>query len=246
MKNFLQKFQQKDIELTAKLAATPFFSNFWCHQRLRKAIVSSAADAHGVLLDVGCGTKPYLPVFKPFVEKHLGIEYSPESVFRGHKADIFGDAMNLPLEDNSVDTILCTEVLEHLPDPEKAISEFFRILRPGGTLITTAPFIYPVHDTWDFFRYTPKGLAAIMTRRGFEIERVESLSGGGITIALMFNIFWFDLGFLWTKWLYPIGVLLRPLLLIFVFIVNILGLIADLLIPSPQMSFNHLTIGKKK
>ncbi len=246
MSESIRKFQRKDVELMEKLYPSPFYAGFWCRWRIDKAIASAASSAHGTLLDVGCGRKPYSAVFAPFIEKHLGMEYSPESVYRGHKADIFGDAMNIPFADNSVDTIVCTEVLEHLPNPEKAIAEFARILRPGGVIITTAPFFYPIHDSWDFFRYSRDGVAVIMQRHGLEIETIEPLSGGGITLAIMFNLFWFELGFMWTKWLYPIGVLLRPILLPLVFIVNILGWLADKIIPSPQMAFNHLTIGKKK
>jgi SAM-dependent methyltransferase len=243
----LQKFQAKDIELMDKfIGYTPFYAGFWCRRRVDKAISEAATHAHGILLDIGCGIKPYFSVFEPFVEKHLGIEYSPESVYRGHKADMFGDAMNLPLGDNTIDTILCTEVLEHIPNPEKAIAEFARILRPGGTIITTAPFFYPIHDAWDFFRYTPDGLANLMKQNGLEVELVKPLSGTAVTIALIFNMYWFDFGFMWTKWLYPFGVILRPILLLFCFIVNVLGGIFEVIIPSKQMSFNHLTIARKK
>jgi SAM-dependent methyltransferase len=240
-----QSFQQKDIKLMEKLSRTPFYSGFWCRQRVDKAIAESASHAHGTLLDIGCGSKPYKKVFAPFVDEHLGLEYSPESVYRGCEANFFGDAMKLPLADNSIDTILCTEVLEHLPNPEKAIAEFARILRPNGTIITTAPFFYPIHDTWDFFRYTHDGLANLMKQQGLEVELIKPLSGTGVTLALLFNLYWFDIGFMWTKWLYPFGVILRPILLLFCFIVNVIGGILEVLIPSQQMAFNHLTIAKK-
>lgn len=81
MSDSLRKFQQKDIELMEKLCRTLFHSGFWNRVRIDKAIAEAAAHTHGVLLDVGCGNKPYKKVFAPFVEKHLGIEYSPESVY---------------------------------------------------------------------------------------------------------------------------------------------------------------------
>jgi SAM-dependent methyltransferase len=179
------------------------------------------------------------------VTKHWGLEYSPESGYRGNKADFCGDAAYLPLPDESVDTILCTEVMEHVPDPEKTIQEFARVLRPGGTVIVTAPFFYPVHDAYDFFRYSPDGIAAIMKRHGLIVESVDRLSGGPITLAIMFNLLVFDLGFLWTKWLYPFGLLLRPLIWLATLIVNCAGWLLEKLIPSPQMAFNHLTIARK-
>lgn len=228
-----------------RLAGTPFYSGFWNQIRIKKALTMAAERSHGILLDVGCGAKPYEPLFRDFVDHHYGFEYSTESVYRGCLADFFGDAMRIPLADNSVDTILCTEVLEHLPDPNAAISEFARILRPNGIVITTAPFFYPIHDAWDFYRYSPDGIAAIMKRHDLDVELVEPLSGTAVTLALMFNIYWFDIGFMWTKWLYPIGVVLRPILLLFCFIVNVIGGIFEVILPSKHMSFNHLTIARK-
>jgi SAM-dependent methyltransferase len=242
-----RKFQTKDIELTDKyLLRTPFHPGYWAQRRLDRAIAAHSRLAHGVLLDVGCGLKPYEKFFTPFVKKYLGMEYSETSGYRGNTADFCADAMSLPLAHECVDTILCTEVLEHIPDPELVIKEFMRILRAGGTVIITAPFLCPVHDARDFFRYSPDGMAAIMKRNGFEIEKVESLSGGGITMAFLFNLYWYESGFIWTKWLYPFGVVLRPLLLPLVFIVNMLGWLGDKIIPAPQMSFDHITIGTKR
>ena len=245
LKSSAFSLQQKDIILSGKyLAKTPFHSAYWSHSRIEKAIIANSHYAKGVLLDIGCGTKPYEKNFAVFVQKHWGLEYSPESGFWGNRADVFGDAAALPLVDNSVDTILCTEVLEHVPNPEKVIAEFARVLRPDGILMTTAPFFYPIHDSFDFFRYSDKGLAEIMQRHGLTVEKIQPLSGTGVTIALLFNLFWFDIGFLWTKWLYPIGLLLRPLLLLLVFLVNIAGWVGEKILPSNQMSFNHLTVAR--
>ncbi len=227
------------------IGCTPFYAGFWGRRRIDQAIAGAACLAHGVLLDIGCGNKPYQEVFAPRIEKCIGLEYSPETGYRGNKADLCGDAMRLPLADNSVDTILCTEVLEHLPSPEKAIAEFARVLKLNGVVITTAPFFYPVHDARDFFRYSPDGIATLMKQNGLNVELIKPLSGTGVTLALLFNLYWFDIGFMWTKWLYPFGVILRPILLLLCFIVNVLGGILEVILPSRQMSFNHLTIAKK-
>ncbi len=247
LSQFFRQIQTKDIIWTDEyLSRTPFHSGYWVRVRIDGAIASHAELAHGILLDIGCGNKPFAKVFERYVEKYIGLEYSPESGYRGNKADLCGDAAFLPLADESVDTILCTEVMEHVPHPEKTIEEFYRILRPGGTVITTAPFVYPVHDAFDFFRYSPDGLAAIMKRQGLTVEKIEPLSGDAVTLAAMFNSYWYDSGFIWTKWLYPIGLLLRPLLWLICFSVNVLGGIFEKLLPSKGFSFNHLTIATKK
>src|SRR5436190_1196786 len=61
------------------------------------------------------------------------------------KLDIVSDILSIPLPDNSVDAIMCTEVLEHIPDPIGAIKEFSRLVKPGGYLLTTAPFASLTH-----------------------------------------------------------------------------------------------------
>src|SRR5439155_25009935 len=127
----------------------------------------------------------------------------------------------------------------------KTISEFARVLRPGGCIITTAPFVFPIHDAHDYFRYSPDGLAAIMKRNDLFVEKVEALSGTAVTIALIFNLYWFT-AIMWTKWLYPLGLILRPLLLVLAFLVNVIGGIFEVLLPSRQLSFGHLTIASKK
>ena len=238
--------QKRDIVLTDKyLSRTPFHSGYWVRTRLDEAIASHAKFAHGLLLDVGCGMKPYEKLFSPFVDGYFGLEYSPESGYLGNKADFCGDAAFLPLANEIVDTILCTEVMEHVADPEKTIEEFARVLRPGGTIITTAPFFYPIHDAYDFFRYSPDGLAAMMKRHRLVVEGVKPLSGTAVTLAAMFNMYWYDLGFIWTKWLYPIGLVLRPVLWLLCFAVNLLGWAFEKIVPSFHMSFNHLTIARK-
>ena len=123
------------------IGCTPFYAGFWGRRRIDQAIAGAACLAHGVLLDIGCGNKPYQEVFAPRIEKCIGLEYSPETGYRGNKADLCGDAMRLPLADESVDTILCTEVLEHVCQvPKKQSPNLRRVLKPNGVVITTAPF----------------------------------------------------------------------------------------------------------
>ena len=222
-----------------------FHSVYWAQRRLYDAIAAHAKLAHGTLIDVGCGLKPYEQLFEPFVERYIGLEYSPDSGYRGNNADLCGDVAVLPLADESVDTILCTEVMSDLPNPEKAIEEFVRVIRPGGTVIVTSVFVFPVVGENDFFRFTGKGLAEIMKRHGLVIEEITPLSGTAVTLALMFNLYWYNVGFIWTKWLYPIGLLLRPLLWLLILMVNLLGGLFEIILPDDRMSFDHLTVATK-
>jgi SAM-dependent methyltransferase len=74
------------------------------------------------------------------------------------------DAVRLPFPSGSVDAVLMCEILEHLPDPRRALAEAHRVLCAGGTLCGSVPFIMPIHgDPGDFFRYTGDGLRYLMS-----------------------------------------------------------------------------------
>lgn len=87
----------------------------------------------------------------------------------GTRPDIFGNASRLPLADASVDTVLLLDVLEHLAEPEAALSEASRVLRQDGKLLLTIPFAYPMHDQpHDYQRFTEHGLIHRLKRIGLQ------------------------------------------------------------------------------
>jgi SAM-dependent methyltransferase len=132
--------------------------------------------AHGVLLDVGCGLRLYESIFVGSVSRYIGLDW-PSSA-EGARQDVSGDALHLPFADQSVDTVLATELMEHLPDPVRFLAEVDRVLRPGGTLILSVPFLEPIHEEpRDFFRFTPFGLRALLERQGFRVERLWQRGG---------------------------------------------------------------------
>lgn len=89
--------------------------------------------------------------------------------------DIVADAHQLPLPDASFDVIVCSEVMEHLYNPFLAVSEMKRVLKPGGLLLVTTRFMFPVHDApEDYFRFTPYGLASIFSDWEILEEQVET------------------------------------------------------------------------
>jgi SAM-dependent methyltransferase len=101
-------------------------------------------------LDIGAGGSSY----GRFFPNRYSIDIDP-----ARKPDLVADAHRLPFKDGEFSTILCTEVLEHLRDPRTAIAEMRRVLRPGGTLILTTRFVYPIHDApGDYWRFTCYGL----------------------------------------------------------------------------------------
>lgn len=118
----------------------------------------------GNLLDVGCGEMPY----RTFLPKHIdyvGIDVPQAGAFsmQGHEEIISFDGYHIPFPDATFDTVLCTEVLEHSPEPAALIAEIGRVLKPGGTLIATVPFSARVHYApHDFHRFSKYALAKML------------------------------------------------------------------------------------
>ena len=126
-------------------------------------------------LDVGAQAGPYAVHFP----NRIALD-----IRRGPGVQVIGDAQALGIGGAAFDVVLCTEVLEHLPEPQKAIDEFERVLKPGGTLLLTTRFVFPIHDApHDYYRYTKYGLKYLLRR--FEIVTVEEETDSVGTVAVL-------------------------------------------------------------
>lgn len=120
----------------------------------------------GKTIDFGAGTAKYRNLIKPHTS-----EYTTFDIVAGEHIDIVGDALNPPFSDNSFDTVLSTQTLEHVEQPWIVVREIHRMLKPGGICIATAPFLVPYHaDPHDYFRYTVQGMESLFKNYGFTIE----------------------------------------------------------------------------
>ncbi|MBP7741222.1 MAG: class I SAM-dependent methyltransferase [Candidatus Pacebacteria bacterium] len=141
--------------------------------RIRSFLASYATDV--LVLDIGSGGANQDASFPNRTTYDIDSARNPS---------IVGDAQDMPFPDSSYDVIVCSEVLEHIPDPKKAIGEMFRVLAPGGTLILTTRFVFPVHDApGDYWRFTPYGLRSLFTR--WEILEEEVETDAFLTIAVL-------------------------------------------------------------
>ncbi len=148
---------------------------------------SLAMYARGRLLDIGCGEKPFEGAASR-VSEWIGLDV-PENV----RADVHAYADSLPFPDDAFDTVLCTEVLEHVPEPRAAVREMARILRGGGCLILTTPLLYPLHEVpYDFSRQTPYGLRRLFESEGFEILEQRRMATGPKAVATVANVMLFN------------------------------------------------------
>ncbi len=134
----------------------------------------------GKVLDVGAGEfNRYSGYFK-YSEY---VRMDPRHV---EHADVVGSADNIPLPDESFDSVVCTQVFEHLENPQKSAEEIYRVLRKGGYVLLTVPQMNELHEEpYDFFRYTKFGLKSMFEKPGFEVVEIDQRGGYYSTMAQM-------------------------------------------------------------
>jgi SAM-dependent methyltransferase len=134
--------------------------------------------AGGDLLDLGCGNVPLYGVYKERARTVVCADW-PGSIHSAGHVDVQLDLNgNLPFKDASFDTVILTDVLEHLPTPARAWSEVSRILRPEGSLIVGVPFLYWIHEhPHDYHRYTEFQLRNFCREHGLQVVELAAYGG---------------------------------------------------------------------
>jgi len=159
----------------------------------RRLIVAALREAlpnfSGTVLDVGCGHSPYKPLLLSApsrAERYIGLDLV-ENIY--DKPDITWDGHAIPLPDASVDSCLFTEVLEHCPDGQAVLKEIARVLKPGGFLFLTVPFIWPIHTVPnDEYRYTPFALRRVLEKAGFADPDIQATGGRHAVLGAMLGL----------------------------------------------------------
>lgn len=151
--------------------------------------------AHGLdpgtrVIDIGAGDGPYRELFRRAEYVTVDWAHSPHEEARA--VDHVASADALPLAAASFDAALATQVLEHVPDPVPVLRELHRIVRPGGRVLVTVPFVWEEHERpYDFQRFSSAGLARALELAGFERIEVIARNDYLTTLAqLMRNARW--------------------------------------------------------
>ncbi len=178
IKNFLAKFSR-----------WPFHPQWLLAKGANADFRYVGAQAHGRVLDIGCANQ-YMRKHIDSSCEYIGLDYYQTAVhWYGTRPGVYGDAHGLPFPNQSMDTVLLLDVLEHLAAPEECLREAVRVLKPGGKLIIKAPFLYPLHDApRDFQRWTGYGLTQAAQRHGLLVEQVTPLGQPLETAALLSNL----------------------------------------------------------
>jgi ubiquinone/menaquinone biosynthesis C-methylase UbiE len=163
--------RSNEEEFIIKWYSMFFQPAYFIRRRLYESVRALAPKLGGKLLDFGCGSKPYIDLFTSATSyTGVDIEVSGHSHENEH-IDIYYDGKHLPFEDNSYDNIFSTEVFEHVFNIDEILPEIYRVLKPGGQLLITCPFVCPEHEQpYDFARYTSFGIKHILQKHGFEVK----------------------------------------------------------------------------
>ena len=171
---------------------------------IEKKVLKRLVNPDKLTLNIGSSSKKIYP-------NTVNLDIGPFP-----NVDIVGDGKHLPFKDRSFDLVLIESVLEHIDEPEKVISESFRVLRKGGKAYISIPFVFAFHGSPDDFgRFTLNGLGRRMELAGFRIKESGVLSGPASTFSqasryFLATLFSFNSSFLYSLMLNIFGWLTFP------------------------------------
>lgn len=152
--------------------------------------VADSLQAGTVVFDVGAGDAPYRELFAHC--EYITTDWANSVHERARHVDVIAPATALPFADHAADAVLLTQVLEHVPEPAAVLSEAARVLRPGGSVYLTVPFVWELHELpLDFWRFTPPSLEKLLDEAGFLEPVIEPRNDCFTTVAqLLRNLRW--------------------------------------------------------
>ena len=147
------------------LFINPFY---FSRKGLVQHLTAVSKQVTGKVLDVGCGNKPYMSLYR--ADQYVGLEIDSPGNRKNKLADEFYDGNIFPFQNESFDSVVSNQVFEHVPNPDQFLSEISRVLKKDGTLLMTAPFVWDEHEQpHDYTRYSSFGIRSILARHGFEV-----------------------------------------------------------------------------
>jgi SAM-dependent methyltransferase len=227
-----QSFQPSFISLLIN----PFYL---IRRSLYLNIKDLAPKLEGKLLDFGCGRKPYENLFS--VREYIGIDIIVSGHNHGNsKVDVYYDGTTIPFDDHSFDSLFCSEVLEHVFNPDEVLTEISRVLKLQALAIITIPFCWNEHEIpFDYGRYTSYGIKYLLEKHGFQIIELRKSGNFIRVIWQMMNLYIYEL----FKNLKLPGLMFSLLLIV---PLNILSLIIIPLFPKNKtLYYNNIILAKK-
>jgi SAM-dependent methyltransferase len=219
------------------LFTNPFFI---ARRGLMKNIKEVSAEVKGRVLDVGCGNKPYKELFS--FSEYIGVDIdNPGHDHSNEDVDVFYDGKTLPFSENSFDSVITNQVLEHVFTPEKFLFEINRVLKSDGTLLLTVPFVWDEHEQPnDFARYSSFGLRYVLENSGFQIVSSKK------SVADFRVVFQIAILFVYKKISSKYFWLNQGLVLLLISPLNIAGVVISKILPGNQdLYLDNVILAKK-
>lgn len=134
--------------------------------------------AKGRLADLGCGNVPFYHVYKNYVTENICVDWS-DTIHKNEFLDVICDLNEpLPLASAQFDTLIVSDVLEHIANPEITWAEMTRILKPGGRILLSVPFLYKIHEApYDYHRYTEFALRKFAEKNNLRVHELHACGG---------------------------------------------------------------------
>jgi len=212
---------------------------YFIRRDLYQYIKRLAPQLKGKLLDFGCGRKPYENLFN--VDEYIGVDIERS----GHdhtlsKVDVYYDGKHIPFPDASFDSLFCSEVLEHIFNPNEILQEVNRVLKPGAKALITVPFCWNEHEVpYDYARYTSFGITDLLEKNGFRVVQLYKSGNFARVNFQLWALYFFELFSRFKKAGYVFS-------LIFIIPINLIGSILMLLMPNNKsLYFNNIIIAEK-
>lgn len=163
----MKNMKVKNIGTLDNKGARASIAVYWLRKHIKE--YSTRIGYSSLILDIGGGESPYKTFFR-------FENYVTTDIERTGGIDLLGDICNLPIRDDIVDVVICTEVLEHVKDTAKAIKELSRVLKRGGYLILSTPLLIGEHSSADYFRFTELCLRDYLQRH-FQVLELRRRGG---------------------------------------------------------------------
>ena len=239
MINYFRSYYRRQMFFPSFFAI--FFNPFYFSRKnLSSAISEFSINIHGHLLDVGCGTKPYHSLFK--VESYRGLDIDSPITRKQLIADDLYDGTKFPYQNDFFESALCNQVLEHVFNPDEFLTEINRVLKPGGKLLLTVPFVWDEHEQpYDYARYSSFGLNALLAKNNFKIISHKKLAADATILFQLTNAYLYKLIQQWPWFLKLLftGTVIAT--------VNIMGVVAGKLLPAnPDLFLDHVVLAEKQ